>query len=278
MNIGIRAHDLPKKPLDELVADLANRGLRCTQLALGKSFDFPSDVGNLNPGIANYIGAAFQRADIQIAVLGCYVNIIHPDPNERRRALARFKDHIRFARDFGCSIVGTETGNINADIVYTEENFNEAPFLEVVEVVKELVEEAEKFGVMVGIEPGVNHPLHSPDKVRRLLESVDSNNLQIIFDPVNFLTADNYHQQRDILKEAIDGWGDRIVVIHAKDFIIENGSLRPAPLGKGLLDYPFLFEQLGESKPYINILMDEIDVHDIEDGARYLRTLLPQQV
>ena len=74
--------------------------------------------------------------------------MIHPDHTERRKGIERFKEHLRFARDFGCSIVGTETGNVQAEIVYTEENFKEQPFLEVVESVKELVEEAERFGVI----------------------------------------------------------------------------------------------------------------------------------
>ncbi len=55
--------------------------------------------------------------------------MIHPDCHVRRKELERFKEHIRFARDFGCSIVGTETGNVNPDIVYTEENFKETTIL-----------------------------------------------------------------------------------------------------------------------------------------------------
>lgn len=273
MNVGIRAHDLPKQPLNSLVTDLSQRGLNSVQLALNKSFDFDTSLGCLNPGMAHHIGHAFRRHDIQIAVLGCYVNIIHPDSSERRHALARFKEHLRFARDFSCSIVGTETGNVHADIVYTEENFREEPFREVVHSVQELVEEAERFGVIVGIEPGVNHPLHSPEKVGRMLDMVNSNNLQIIFDPVNFLTIDNYMQQREIFQKAIDSWGDRVAVIHAKDFVVEEGVIYPAPLGKGLLDYAFLFERLGPRKPYINVIMDEIEADDIESGIAFLNAL-----
>ncbi|GAA3329134.1 hypothetical protein GCM10020331_075940 [Ectobacillus funiculus] len=94
--------------------------------------------------MAYKIGTAFRNHNIQIAVLGCYINMIHPDQDERRKALERFKEHIRYARDFGCSIVGTETGNVNADIVYTVENFKEEPFQQVVSSVRELVNEAEK--------------------------------------------------------------------------------------------------------------------------------------
>jgi len=270
MNLGIRAHDLPIQSLESLVKDISHRDISSVQLALNKSFDFRTEPGFLTPGLANHINNAFRQANIQIAVLGCYVNIIHPDINQRRQALNRFKEHLRYVRDFGCSIVGTETGNINADIIYTEENFAEAPFLAMVDSVKELVAEAEKFGAIVGIEPGVNHPLHSPEKVKRLLEEVKSNNLQIIFDPVNFLTSDNYLNQNEILQEAINSWGDRVVVLHAKDFIVEEGNLRFVPLGQGWLDYDLIFEKLVSRKPHISIIMDEIDQGDIKKSSEFI--------
>ncbi|WP_046079057.1 sugar phosphate isomerase/epimerase family protein [Halomonas sp. HG01] len=275
MNIGIRAHDLETQPLDDLVADIARRGLGSVQLAPSKSFDIPTPPGSLTPGLAHRIASAFRRQDVQIAVLGCYVNIIHPDPDERRSALTRFKEHLRHARDFGCGIVGTETGNVNADIVYTEDNFREAPLQAVIESVRELVEEAERFGVIVGIEPGVNHPVYSPETVTRLLDSVDSPNLQIIFDPVNFLTIDNYARQRDIFREALDSWGDRIAVMHAKDVRISDGALRPAAVGQGLLDYAFLFEWLAPRKPNLNVILDEVELVDLEDVMAFLNRFQP---
>ncbi|WP_447928237.1 sugar phosphate isomerase/epimerase family protein [Vreelandella sp. EE27] len=273
MNIGIRAHDLPKQTLNSLVDNLSARRLNTVQLALGKSFDLIPEVGFITPGLASHIHKAFSERGLRISVLGCYVNIIHPDQQEREQALALFKEHLKYARDFGCSIVGTETGNVNAEIMYTEDNFTEAAFSEMVKSVRELVVEAEKFGVIVGIEPGVNHPLHSVDKVRRLVDAIPSNNLQIIFDPVNLLTSDNYHDQQEILSSAISEWGDKVAVIHAKDFIIDNGRLVFVPLGKGWLDYQLVFDQLITKKPYIDIIMDEIQADDIEASFAFIQSL-----
>ncbi|MFP3122462.1 sugar phosphate isomerase/epimerase [Ectobacillus funiculus] len=271
MNIGIRAHDMKKRPLEELVQEIANKGLTSIQLALGKSFDFDTGLGSLSPGMAYKIGTAFRNHNIQIAVLGCYINMIHPDQDERRKALERFKEHIRYARDFGCSIVGTETGNVNADIVYTVENFKEEPFQQVVSSVRELVKEAEKFGVIVGIEGGVNHPIYSPKVMKRLLDTIDSNNLQVIFDPVNFLTIENYMQQEEIFTEAIELFGDRIAILHAKDFIVEDNELKPTAVGKGLLDYDVVIRLIKSKKPFVNILMEETTEPFIEESIEFLR-------
>ena len=271
MNIGIRAHDMKKRPLEELVQEISNKGLTSVQLALGKSFDFDTGLGSLSPGMAYKIGTAFRNHNIQIAVLGCYINMIHPDQDERRKALERFKEHIRYARDFGCSIVGTETGNVNADIVYTVENFKEEPFQQVVSSVRELVQEAEKFGVIVGIEGGVNHPIYSPKVMKRLLDTIDSNNLQVIFDPVNFLTIENYLQQEEIFTEAIELFGDRIAILHAKDFIVEDNQLKPTAVGKGLLDYDVVIRLIKSKKPFVNILMEETTEPFIEESIEFLR-------
>lgn len=154
-NLGIRAHDLEAENLQELAGNVAQRGFSAVQLALAKSItEFTTSTGSLSPGYGHYVKSLFQQHDVRIAVLGCYINMIHPDLAERQRQLDRFKEHIRFARDFGCSIVGTETGSVIPSLGYSEDNFTDEAYTEVVKSVQELVEEAEKFGVIVGIEGG----------------------------------------------------------------------------------------------------------------------------
>ncbi len=272
INLGIRAHDVKASSLDELVQTIAHKGLSSVQLALAKSFpELNTGLGSLSPGLGKYIGKAFRQKNIDIAVLGCYINMIHPNPSERQKVLDRFKEHIRFARDFGCSVIGTETGNVNAKMGFTIDNFREKPFLDVVESVKELVNEAEKFGVIVGIEAGVNHPVYSPALLKRLLDEVNSNNLQIIFDPVNLLTAENYNNQDEIIKEAIELFGDRIIIVHCKDFVIEEGKLEFASPGKGLLNYDLVMNLIKPKKPHIQFLLESTTEPFIDDSIAFLQ-------
>ncbi|MGD6843476.1 sugar phosphate isomerase/epimerase family protein [Bacillus infantis] len=272
MNLGIRAHDIEKDSLEELAKEIGRKGFSCIQLALGKSLAslYPSP-GSLSPGLAQYIGKTFGSAGVQIAVLGCYVNLIHPDLSERRKGLEKFKEHIRYARDFGCSIVGTETGSVLFEMGYSERNFEEKPFLEAVESVAEIAQEAEKFGVMVGVEAGVNHPVHSADRLKRLLDLVDSNNVQVIFDPANLITVENYHRQDELLAEAIDLLGEKIAIFHAKDFVIEEDQVKIVPAGQGLLNYSLISKLLKDRKPYIQVLMEGTKEPDIDRCADYLR-------
>ncbi|MGE7602957.1 sugar phosphate isomerase/epimerase family protein [Peribacillus sp. NPDC097675] len=272
LNLGVRAHDMEKRPLAELSRAIAAKGFTEIQLALRKSFDGMNiKPGSLSSDLARSISHSFQQQRIGIAVLGCYINVIHPNLDERNKGLDFFKEHIHFAKEFGCKIVGTETGNVYANIKYTEENFREGPFQAVVNSVRDLVKEAEKSDVIVGIEPGVNHPIHSPKTMRRLIDAIRSPNLQVILDPVNLLTSETYKNQNIIIQEAFDLLGDHIVIIHAKDFTINDGELKIVPVGEGLLNYQKIFSLVKESKPAIPVLMESTKEKDMENSILYLR-------
>ena len=271
-NIGIRAHDIEAENLQQLAAQVAAKGLSAIQLALAKSIStFSTSTGTLSPGYGQYVKSIFQQQDVHIAVLGCYINMIHPDLLERQQQLERFKEHIRYAREFGCSVVGTETGSVIPSLGYSEENFTEQSYAQVLKSVRELVAEAEKFGVIVGIEGGINHPIHTPRRMKRLLEDVQSPNLQVIYDPANFISIDNVHNQEVIIEEAIELFGDNIVIVHAKDFLIKNGEIVMVPVGTGQLNYDALFKQLKQRKPFVNILLENTREPHIASSIQYLQ-------
>lgn len=271
--LGVRAHDFGKLPPEELAAKIAASGATCVQLALSKAIDgIDNDYGRLSPGLANSIGESFRRHGIQIAVLGCYINLIHPDSDERRKLLERFKEHIRFARDFGCSIVGTETGSVNADYSFHPANHSESAFQTLLGSVDDLVNEAEKFGVFVGIEGVAKHVAHTPERVKRLLKVIPSHNLQVIFDPVNLLTPENHHDQDRIIQESFEYFGEKILILHAKDFMIEKEQLRTLPAGRGMLNYKLIARLLKEQKPYINILLEDTTPSDAPQSMAFIKS------
>lgn len=269
MILGIRAHDFGKQTPEFLAERISEKGFSCIQLALSKAISGLNDEpGFLNPGLAHYIREVFYRKNIQIAVLGCYINPIYSDLEQRKKGISRFKEHIRFARDFGTSIVATETGFVPLnDPIVRESNFEI-----LVETVAELVSEAEKFGVMVGIEGGHDCTISSPVWMKRLLDTVDSNNLQVVFDPMNLVPEEDYTLQDDMMLQSFELFGDRIVSLHAKDFLIENGKKSVIDnIGQGLLNYDLLFNLIKEKKPYVNITMEGTSPSTIDSSIKFLR-------
>jgi len=272
MQLGVRAHDFGKLPVEELAHRIAAHGLTCVQLAVVKALaGIDTDAGRLSPGLACHVREAFAHHGIQIAVLGCYVNLADPDAATLRVQLGRFKEHLRLARDFGCSVVGTETGSLNSDFSWHPDNHGEAAFTTVLANVRELVREAEKFGVCVGVEGVERYVIDSPRRLRRLVDEVGSPNLQLILDPVNLLNARNHLDQAAILEEAFALLGERIAILHAKDFVVEAGQFRPVPAGQGQLNYGLFLRRAKEHKPWISTLLEDTNPATIGESVRFMR-------
>jgi len=259
LNLGVRLHDLGKGTADEMAARASLKGFTCVQLALHKAIAGCEFVpGRLSAGFAKKVRDSFAAKGVQIAVLGCYINPIHPDPAERKKHTDVFKEHLAYARDFGCSLVATETGSINPNCSFNPETDKEEHFLELVKTVKDLVKTAEHFGVFVGIE-GVSptHTINTHKKMVRLLEMVDSPNLRVLYDPVNFLPDDRCDEQESNITEAFSLFGDLFCAIHLKDFIVENGIKRGGlPAGQGIFNFEHFFRLLKARKPSIECLVE----------------------
>lgn len=272
MRLGVRAHDFGKLPLETLAAQIAAHGFTCVQLAPPKAIAGFEPHSQLTPGFAWEVREVFARHGIQIAVLGCYINLGDANEASRRAQLARFKEHVRFARDFGCSIVGTETGSINSDYSWHVANHAEAAYQTVLASTRELVREAERFGVFVCIEGVERYVISSPQRLRRLVDEVDSPNLQVIFDPVNLLCAKNHQAEAQIIADALGLLGERICIVHAKDFTLRaDGQYQECPAGSGRLDYAPVLRWIKANKPSINVLLENTHPSTVAGTAQYLR-------
>ncbi|AZK48418.1 sugar phosphate isomerase/epimerase family protein [Paenibacillus lentus] len=271
-HLGVRAHDFGQVPLEDLIQKLQQYEFSHIQFAIKKSFpESAPSLSALSPGTATYYGNAFRRAGIQIAVLGCYVNIVAPSPVEEAQALADFKTNLRLARDFGASLVGTETGSVGKG--YTTDNFTEEAFQRVIPAVSEMVAEAERFGVTVGIEAGINHPLHTAPLARRLLDAIPSNNLQIILDCANLMSPDNYLRQDEVVAEAFELLGNRIAIIHLKDFIVKDGKIQMTPVGKGWLKFEPILRYMKYERPHLQGILESTTEPDLAGSVEFLRRL-----
>ena len=270
MRIGCRAHDFGRASAGELAARIAAKGLTCIQLAPSKALDGVAwGVGALTPALAVDVGKTFRRHGIDIAVLGCYVNPIHPDRGVRQELLEIFKEHLRVARDFGCDVVALETGSVNADYSPHPDNHTEAAFQELVTSISELVEAADAADVRVGVEAVTVHTVSTPALMRRLLDEIASDHIGVVHDPVNLLDAENWRAQARIFQEAFDLYGDRIVAVHAKDFTVHESGLKTVALGKGgLLDSGMAFSWIIRHNPKTPVLLEEVDEQTVIDTRK----------
>lgn len=257
MQLGIRLHDTKKLPFEERIADVHQLGFACGHLALSKVIEeFPTDDAALTPGLAMYIKKIFAKNDVDIAVLGCYLNLANPNPEKLAAIKKRYMAHIRFASLLGCGVVGTETGAPNETYTAVPECHGEEALRTFITNLRPVVDYAEKMGVIVAIEPVFKHIVYNPARAKRVLEEIASPNLQVILDPVNLLDISNYKQQVEIVKEAIEVLGEHIAMVHIKDFRVEDEKLISVGAGLGEMDYTAVLRFIKERKPYIHVTLE----------------------
>ena len=92
MRIGIRAHDVAYAPLEELIPNIHAQGFHCMHIALSKSIkEFKPGVETMTPGLAMYIKELCTENKVDVAVLGCYLNLCNPNP-EKHKEIKGHKD------------------------------------------------------------------------------------------------------------------------------------------------------------------------------------------
>lgn len=257
MQLGIRLHDVKKAPLEERLQIAKGQGFCCAHLALSKVIsDYSVADSALTPGLACYLKNLFARSGLDVAVLGCYLNLANPNGESLRKNQARYQAHIRFASLLGAGVVGTETGAVNEAYRYEEANHSPEALRVFIQNLRPVIEYAEKMGVIFAIEPVFKHIVCNPKRARQVLDEIASPNLQIIFDPVNLLDISNYKDRAQIIQEAINVLGDAIAVVHIKDFIVKGQELVSVAAGTGEMDYTDIIRFIKKEKPYIHVTLE----------------------
>ena len=273
IRFGTLAHTFGCLPLKSLTSTLQNYDIDFVQLALSKAIqDIDLSPGKLSPGLASYIGEQFDKAGIRIGVLGCYINPIHPDPAIRRIEIDRFKEHLRFARQFGAPMVATETGALTTFKEDNPNNYEEIGWDILKETVQELAEEAEKWGVHLALEGVCTHTLSTPAKMRRILDEVPSSCIGVILDPCN-LIGEAVEMQDEIVDESFRLYGDRIIMAHLKDIYKEESRIYHGKAGNGLFHTDAFLAKLQECKPMIDVSLEDILVPEINETVALLKKL-----
>jgi len=262
LQLGIRLHDAEQKPIEQMLEAVRRQGLTCCHLALSKSFpDAPCTPAALTPGYANYLKHIFSQGGVDIAILGNYLNLLHPDDKYIRWAQDMYYAHIRFASLLGCTMVATETGAPNADYAFCPECRDERTLLRFIERLKPIVRCAEQFGVILAIEPVVRHSMWNPTACRRVLDEIGSHNLQILFDPVNLLDITNVEHCGELFQEMFELVGPEIAAVHLKDYAhsADGKKLTTIGIGAGMgeMDYSGIMRYLKKEKPHIFATLED---------------------
>lgn len=257
MQFGIRLHDAVNAPLDERLRAVKEQGFECAHIALSKVISENSVAESaLTPGYAMYLRRLFDNHGLDIAVLGCYLNLANPDSEKLKAIQYKYMANIRFAAHLGVGVVGTETGAPNIEYKFEEACWNEESLQIFIKNLRPVVKYAEQMGVLMAIEPVVRHIVCNPVRARRVLDEIASPNLRIILDPVNLVEIYNYERQDEIFDEALELLGRDVAVLHVKDFQAKDGKLVSVPVGQGMCHWERIIPYMKKEKPYMHATLE----------------------
>lgn len=273
MQIAFRTHDLGVKGLDNAINKLHACNINAVQLVAYKFLDeikyAPDELNDLN---TLAIGSALSDAGINVPLIGAYFNPVHSDKEKVARCKQVFKEYLKYSKNLGCNIVGSETGSFNDDKwTYNPLNRTEEALQTVIATFKELAEYAKSVGAFVGMEGAAGHVCWNVATLKRAIDEIAADNIKVIFDIYNYLDAENYSQYLDILDEGLKTFAGKIHIFHIKDCVFEDGKLKQVAPSKGMFDFEKI---LGKIKAYdknATLVLEGTTGDDIVPCSEFIR-------
>ena len=238
MNIGIRLHDTAEGTLAERLRFARAQGFSCAHLALSKvlkGFSMKDAPSLLTEELAASVKQAFADQNMDCAVLGCYLTLADPDEEARQNTHGIYRAHLKFSSLTGAGVVGTETPAVKGMNPHTEEAFQLF-----IQSLRPVVRWAEEENAILAVEPVCEHIVSTPEKAERMLDLVPSDNLRIILDSVNLLSAEKVKDADALIEDAVRRLGDKVSVLHMKDYVPlrpQDTRAQSIACGQGIMDY-----------------------------------------
>ena len=109
-----------------------------------------------------------------------------------------------------------------------------------------MVRRAEEEDVILAVEPVYSHIISTPERAEQMLREIGSDHLRIIFDAVNLLGPGNVDHREQVLEETMERLGDRVALMHMKDYRLDGENMPACACGEGEMDYHALMAFAGE--------------------------------
>lgn len=266
--LGVRGHDFGSGTCEYVASTIKNAGFDATQLAVQKSLDGIKSQYDMTDRLLEEVRETFAKHQLEISVYGCYIEPSLKDKEDRLKQVDSFLKGIENAEKLGVKVIGTETTHFRED-----ESNRKIAYERLLDSVLRMTEKAVKHNVTIGIEPVAEHTLNSPELTCKLLDTVNCENLKVIYDNVNLLlpTTADVNSQRRIIDEVLTGFGNKIVAMHIKDVNVVDNELVWSVIGEGIVDYNYLFEKLKKYNLNVSLLREGATIDSYKKDLEFIK-------
>ncbi len=298
IQIGIFSGYFPYD-LETTARKIRDLGFNTVQLDLHFK-DIDLSAGQITAEKAKRVRDTFRDHDLPICAISGYTNIVHPDPDHRRKNVEYLKEIIRNARSFGTPYVISESGTFNPDSEWDSDphNRSEDAYDQVRSVLSELAQEAYDHGATFLLETYVNNVIGSVRETVRVFNDIRTPGLELLMDPTNYFDAHNIDDMDLVLNEVFDTLGDRVRIAHAKDVARAGadksekhadigdddalashtfrgvGEIELPAAGLGALNYDLYVQRLAERNPNVPLIIEHLDESDVPRAKQFITEVL----
>ena len=99
--------------------------------------------------------------------------------------------------------------------------------------------------------------------------------MEVILDAVNLIHPDEVEPeaQKRVIDKAFSYYGDKISVLHVKDFVFDGEEQLFRHVGDGLFHYEPLMKQVKEKKPRITMLLENSSRERFHGDVAFLQEI-----
>lgn len=289
LEIGYRAHDFGVfDTLDEFIDSVHQyKSEAFVHIAPAKTIRNLKSWRDWDEEYASSIKTKLSENNIEIKVLGCTINPVHPDKDKREEEVERYKKNIRLSKSFGAAIVGTETGSWSETISYSPVTFEPFVYDILLSSFDSMLNEAIKYDTIIGIEPAAFvHTICSPERLRDILERFNDRHFMVTMDPINLIPRSGIRErdgsyrahpsteaQRDYYMPLLD-LKDRIAILHSKDFKLTEEGCKKGDLTAltGVFDWRGFMHEIRKRGFDVPIILENMNPETLIDTENRLRS------
>jgi sugar phosphate isomerase/epimerase len=224
------------------------------------------------------IAKAFANANVVIAEVGAWKNMLDPDAAKRRENLAYVTERCALAEAVGARCCVDIAGSYNPDVWYgpNPKNLSKEFFDATVENCRHIIDSVKPKRTKFTIEMmGWNLP-DGPNSYLRLLHAVDRRAFAVHLDVCNGVNCPKtFYENSAFIGECFSKLGRWITSCHAKDlqWIVElNVHFAEVVPGRGQIDYARYLSELSKLSADVPLMMEHLKTpEEYLEGAQYIR-------
>lgn len=211
------------------------------------------------------IEKAFAAADVTIAEVGIWRNLITPDRETRKANFAYAAERLAVADAVGARCAVTWSGSFKAGLSSepAAENFSRDAFDATVEVVRDLLDSVKPKRAKFALEMMQSSFPDSVNSYIELIRAIDRPMFGVHIDPVNFVTSPRVYWNTGVLiKECFARLGDWVTSCHAKDILLTDKlalHFDEVMIGKGQLDYRVYLTELARLPNEVPLMIEHLE-------------------